>query len=138
MAKGLALSVNGRFRRASSEAQATVKDQTSTEWGIGPGIPYYVATSVPRLFPFVSARVLYNRTTTHAELIPSGTVIESRITSGVWLGAVGALFMLGEHVGLTSELFYQRNNNKVRNGELEQECDSNTYGVQWGISAFIF
>ena len=139
VAKGLALSLNGRFRRASSEAQATVKDQTSTEWGIGPGVSYYVATPVPRLFPFVSARVLYNRTTTHAELVPSGTEIESRITTDVWLGSLGALFMLGQHVGLTSEAFYQRNNNKIRSGQAaETESDSNTYGLQWGISAFIF
>jgi len=46
--------------------------------------------------------------------------------------------MLGKHVGLTSEAFYQRNNNTIRNGTAESTSDSNTYGVQWGISAFIF
>ena len=138
VAKGLALSANGRFRRASSEDQPNVKDQTSTELGIGPGVSYYVATRLPRLFPFVSTRVLYNRTTNHAELLPAGTDVDSRITTVVWLGSAGALFMLGEHVGLTSELFYQRNNNTIRNGTAESTSDSNTYGVQWGISAFIF
>lgn len=137
--KGLALSVNGRFRRTSAEDQASVRDQTSTEWGIGPGISYYVATRFPRLFPFVSTRVLYNRTSTHAELLPAGTEIESRITTVVWLGSAGALFMLGKHVGLTSEAFFQRNNNNIRTGaSAESESDSNTYGLQWGITAFIF
>ncbi len=136
---GLALSLNGRFRRTSAEDQANVRDQTSTEWGIGPGVSYYVATPFPRLFPFVSARVLYNKTSTHAELVPAGTVIESRITTVVWLGSVGALFMLGKHVGLTSEAFYQRNNNTVRTGaSAESDSKSNTYGLQWGITAFIF
>ena len=139
--KGLALSANGRFRRASSEAQATVKDQSSTELGIGPGVSYYVATPVARLFPFVSARVLYNRTSTHAELVPSGTKIESRINTVVWLGSAGALFMLGKHVGLTTEAFYQRNKNKIRSGgggAPEVSSDSNTYGIQWGIIAFLY
>lgn len=139
--KGVALSVNGRFRRASSEPQATIRDQTSTELGIGPGISYYIATPAPRLFPFVSARVLYNRTSTHAELVPSGTKIESRINTVVWLGSAGALIMLGKHVGLTSEAFYQRNKNKIRNGgdgSPEVSSDSDTYGIQWGIAAFLF
>lgn len=136
--KGLALSVNGRYRRASAEDQPTVKDQTSTEMGIGPGISYYVATRLPRLFPFVSARMLYNRSSNHAEILPAGPDVDSRITTVVWLGSVGALFMLGKHVGLTSEAFYQRNNNTIRNGTAESTSDSNTYGVQWGISAFIF
>lgn len=136
--KGLALSANGRYRRVSAEDQATVKDQTSTEWGVGPGVSYYVATRLPRLFPFVSARALYNRTSNHSELLPAGTEVDSRITTVVWLGSAGALFMLGKHVGLTSEAFYQRNNNTIRNGTAESTSDSNTYGIQWGISAFIF
>ncbi|MEO8576328.1 MAG: hypothetical protein ABI556_06505 [Gemmatimonadales bacterium] len=32
-----------------------------------------------------------------------------------------------------------RNNNKIRNGTAgEASSDSNTYGIQWGITAFIF
>ena len=136
--KGLALSANGRYRRVSAEDQAAVRDQTSTEWGIGPGVSYYVATRLPRLFPFVSTRVLYNRTSNHAEILPAGPEVDSRITTVVWLGSAGALFILGKHVGLTSEVFYQRNNNTIRNGTAESTSDSNTYGIQWGISAFIF
>lgn len=137
--KGLALSANVRYRRASAEDQTNVKDQTSTEWGLGPGVSYYVATPVPRLFPFVSGRLLYNRTSSHSEQLPSGAEIDSRIRTKVWLVSGGALYMLGEHVGLTSEAFHQWNRNKITSGSgAAAKSNSTTYGIQWGITAFIF
>lgn len=136
--KGLAVTLNVRLRRAWAEDQPTVKDQSSSDAGIGPGVSYYVTTRYPRLFPFVSARTLYNRNSSHAELIPSGPVIETTVTSYVWLGSAGALYMLGEHVGLTSEAFYQRQNNNVRNNTARAKSKSSSYGLQWGITAFIF
>lgn len=135
--RGLAVSANFRVRKVWADDQPNAENQTSTEWGVGPGLAYYTATGVPRLFPFVAARALYNRATSHADL--GAASVDTRVTTDLWLLSGGALYMLGEHVGLTSEVFYQRNHNKVRNNPTaEFTSSSTTYGVQWGISAFIF
>ena len=135
--RGLAVSANLRFRKVWADDQPNARNQTSSEWGIGPGVSYYVSTRVPRLFPFVSARALYNRATTHADV--NSTAVDSRVSTELWLLSGGALYMLGEHVGLTSEAFYQRNHNNIRSGaSAESTSSSKTYGMQWGISAFIF
>ncbi len=139
VARGLAVSLNGRFRKTWADDQPNARNQGSTEWGVGPGISYYVSTRSPRLYPFISARALYNKSSSHAELIPSGTKVESGVTTRVWLGSLGALFMLADHVGLTSEAFYQRNDNTARiSPSTEASSKSNTYGLQWGITAFIY
>lgn len=137
VAKGLAVSANFRVRKVWADDQPGATNQGSTEWGIGPGVAYYVQAGMPRLFPFLSGRALHNRATSHADV--GAASIDTRVTTDLWLLSGGALYMLGEHVGLTSEVFYQRNHNKVRNNPTtEITSSSTTYGVQWGISAFIF
>lgn len=139
VARGLALNLNGRLRKTWAEDQPSAKNQGSSEWGLGPGISYYVSTRSPKFYPFISGRALYNKSSSHAELIPSGTKVESGVTTKVWLGSVGALYMLADHVGLTSEAFYQRNDNTARNSpSTEASSKSNTFGIQWGITAFIY
>ena len=137
--KGLAISANVRLRRVTAEDIPTARDQKSTELGIGPGIHYYVATPVKRLFPFASGRMLYDRTKSHLTLLPSETSVNNRVTSRVWLVGAGVLYMLADHVGLTSEAFYQWNRNTVSNEPAADfSQNSKTYGLQWGIAGFIF
>lgn len=136
---GLSINLNLRLRRVTADDISSARDQRSTELGIGPGVSYYFRTPARRLFPFVSGRMLYNQAKTHLTLLPSETEVDTRTTSTVWLAGGGVLYMLGEHVGLTSELFYQWNRNKIKNQsapEISQK--SKTYGIQWGVAAFIF
>ena len=83
--------------------------------------------------------MLYDRTKSHLTLLPSETSVNNRVTSRVWLVGAGVLYMLADHVGLTSEAFYQWNRNTVSNEPAADfSQNSKTYGLQWGIAGFIF
>ena len=118
----------------------------SFAWGFGPGVTYYFATRAHRLYPFVSARTLFIRSRSHsdAQTLTSPVTItipadSSKSTSNAWLASGGVLYMLGKHVGVTGELFYQRNTESSRYSNDETYRNSvEVYGAQWGIAAFIF
>ena len=44
--------------------------------------------------------------------------------------AAGALYLLARHVGLTGELFYE--------AQGFEDLDVNTFGLAFGITAFVF
>ncbi len=139
--RGLSVSGNLRFQRIWYDDNETITDQRALNWGIGPGLTYYVATRSPRLFPFVSARTLFTRGSSHATVTSQlgERRVESRATNNVWLLSGGALFMVAKHVGISGELFYQHENFTARyDPSPETGNSSETYGLHWGISAFIF
>lgn len=141
IAHGLAVNGNFRFQRIWYDDQETIKDQRALTWGIGPGLTYYVPTRFQRLYPFVSARTLFLRTSLHSTQTLSNNVIplRSHSTNNVWLISGGALYMLGKHVGITSELFYEHEYFTSQYGPSSATGNSSEmYGVQWGIAAFIF
>ena len=141
IARGLALSGNFRFQRIWYDDQETIKDQRALTWGIGPGLTYYVPTRFHRLYPFASARTLFLRTHSHSTLTSANTFGDgsSESTNNVWLVSAGALYMVGTHVGVTSELFYQHEYFTARYGILPANGNSaEMYGLQWGITAFIY
>jgi hypothetical protein len=141
IARGLAVSGNLRFQRIWYDDQETIKDQRALTWGIGPGLTYYVPTRFHRLYPFASARTLFLRGSSHSRITSANTpgVSSSRSTNDVWLLSAGALYMVGNHVGITSELFYQHEYFTARYGpEPTTANSSEMYGLQWGITAFVF
>lgn len=144
--RGLSVSANVRYRRISFDDQESVRNQTLTECGIGPGLTYFVSTSSPRVFPFVSARTLFIRGVNRADITPSPQVPEpseversSRTRTHAWLGSAGAMYMLVNHVGITGEAFYQRDRVTIKAGEtVEYGNSSELYGLQFGVVAFLF
>lgn len=140
IAPRLAVSGNLRFQRIWYDDQETIKDQRALTWGIGPGLTYYVPTRFHRLYPFASARTLFLRSRLHSTLTSSGTPIRSsaRSTNNVWLVSGGALYMVGKHVGITTELFYEHEYFTSQYGPATSGNSSEMYGLQWGIAAFIF
>jgi hypothetical protein len=139
--RGLSVSGNFRFRRIWFDDQEGIRDQRAVDLGFGPGLTYYVATRSPRLYPFVSARTLFTRGSSHSTVTrPTGDQrVDSRVTNNVWLLSGGALFMVAKHVGISGELFYQHENFTSRyEPSPESGNSSETYGLHWGISAFIF
>jgi hypothetical protein len=51
VARGLAVGLNLQFRRAWFDDQATIRDQTFTGHGFGPGLTYFLPTRHRRVFP---------------------------------------------------------------------------------------
>ncbi len=146
VAKGLAVTANLRYRGVWYDDQAAIRDQTFREWGIGPGVTYFVSTRSPRVFPFVAGRTLYSRGRTRFDRFatPQSTEpveedVTSRTTTATWQVSAGALYMLVKHVGITGEGFYQRTKATSQSpGSNESTNSAQQYGAQWGIAAFVF
>ena len=144
--RGLAVNLNVRHRQIWFDDQATVREQHFNEWGIGPGLTYYVTTKSPRLFPFISGRTLFVRSVNETDLyvsadLPEPTVNDrkARTRTTNWQVSGGVMYMLVKHVGLTSEVFYQRTRTTIQPDTPEEATNSaKLYGIQWGLAAFIF
>ena len=134
IANGLAVNANLRFERTSLSAEHL------TGWGVGPGLTYYVDLHSRHFYPFVSGRTLFTWDKISG-LQPDGTTSRKN-TNRVWLVSGGGLFMLGQHVGITGEIFYEHERFSAEafifTGVSEQVNSSETYGLQWGVAAFIF
>lgn len=123
---GLAVNANLRFARISGDGPAT------TGWGLGPGLTYYIGGLSSRIYPFVSGRTLFTWQRTPS---PGGDPdVKFRTTS--WLVSGGALFLVAEQVGITSELFYQRDRFTFEFGSASTNS-AELYGVQWGVAVFV-
>jgi len=123
IARGVALSANLQFRHDAAETA------NSTQWGVGPGLTYYVSGLSRRVYPFVSGRTLF--TWSHVSN-KSGVVLDRR-HSTTWLVSTGALILLAEHAGLTAELYYQHDRFTVEPSTNSSEM----YGLQWGFAIFV-
>lgn len=144
--RGLAVNLNLRHRRIWNEDRATVRDETFSEWGAGPGLSYFVTTRFPRVFPFVSGRTMFSRTLNTADIYsspqspePAIDDREARSRSRIWQVSGGVMYMVGSHVGLTGEAFYQRTRVTLEPGTPAESSNSaETFGLQWGFATFIF
>ncbi len=129
--RGLALSGNLLFGRISTEGGAL------TQWGVGPELAYYPGIHSSTVYPFVSARTLFIWNRNHTSSQSSSPTLKS--SNGQWSLSGGALFMVGQHVGITGELYYRHERISSENpGFPDNTSRLNTYGVQWGVAAFVF
>ena len=130
LARGLALNAHLQFQRISAAGNH------QTGWGFGPGLSYFVDVHSRHFYPFISGRTLLAWDNSSTEVLGAGNF---RQTNRVWLVSGGGLFMLGQHVGLSGELFYQHEHFTSRPGSGQVLANSSeTYGLQWGVAAFIF
>ena len=52
--------------------------------------------------------------------------------------AVGGVLMIAKTVGVTGEVFYRRNRLIVENDFVEDNFETDLFGLRFGISAFVF
>ena len=105
-------------------ARYSVGDQSVTLFGVGPRITYFFGGPDTRLHPLLSGSVSWVRSSYGDD--------QSDSQAG-YRAAAGALYRLTRSVGITGELFYQ--------GEIEnsdEDLGLNTFGLQFGIAAFVF
>jgi hypothetical protein len=140
VARGLEVNANLRYQKGWA------KYNNSTEWGVGPGLTYYIATRSRRIFPFVSARTLFvhSKSRSDERLItqPIPTTLpasEFKSYQRDLLGSAGLLYMLAKQVGISGELFYQREyvTDRFDNGQHDGNS-FDLYGAQWGVAVFLF
>jgi hypothetical protein len=129
--RGLELSANLAFQRISADVQR------GTAWGVGPGATYYFDVRSRTFYPYLSAVALLTWSTLDS---PSSVLLtELKTTDFTWQASGGGLFMIGSHVGITGELFYRREHVTLNlTGSPDQVQRQETYGLQWGIAAFLF
>jgi hypothetical protein len=113
---GLAVGGDVLFTYVSDDGSNT------TRYGVGPAVTYFFGRGERSYYPFVSGSF----GVTHAR---DDNLDEDR-TQTSYRGAGGLLVMLSRSVGVSGELFYQH----IDNAQLQ----TNTFGIAFGISAFVF
>jgi hypothetical protein len=105
------------FERRSTE------EDSKTFYGAGPTMAYFFGGGRSVVFPFLSMSFIYGKKTDEY----SETVL--RFTGGT-------TYMLARNVGMTGEIFYLIENFSLENSD--ESVSGNTFGVAFGLSAFIF
>lgn len=100
---------------------------SNTSVGIGPQLSYFFGGPESSTYPFINAGVNYT----------SLDIGETVSGFGADFGG-GIVFMVARNVGLTVQAFYQFSNLSADTDFGEFDLDSNTFGVQGGVTAFIF
>ncbi len=122
LAPGVALGGQLTLGRASSD------NTTSTTIGIGPLVSYYFGRISTSVVPFVSAEFSV------AQNSFDSSIGGEDITSTGIMGAAGLLLLLSNSVGVNAQLYYRHLNlsNDIA------DVDGNSYGLAFGIAAFVF
>ena len=118
-------------------AYASYEDFSFSTLNVGPRLSYYFGRSAQNIYPFVSAAVGYLRSSSDSgafDQTASGTQFD---VSG------GATFMIARNVGLTGELFYTQRSEETDTdvgllGDITTAFGSDSFGLRFGISAFVF
>lgn len=105
-------------------AHTSRDNNSSTSIGAGPSVAYYFGRGERTVHPFVSASLTVLRTSFENDFTDQST------SATAYRGSGGILLMLSRSVGITGELFYQ--------GQNSEDFDRNTYGLAFGVSAFVF
>jgi hypothetical protein len=121
-APGVAVGGQLTLGRSSSDGGS------ATLLGIGPLISYYFGQLSPRVQPFVSAEVSVVRSAIDS---PLG---DDEATNTGLMGAAGLLLLLSNSVGVNGQLYYRHVNLSSDFADL----DGNSYGLAFGIAAFVF
>ena len=111
----LAIGGSGNFRRFSSSGSS------STFIGIGPTVAYYFGGINTKSYPFVSSSFSYNK------LLDFSSQISLQFSSGV-------AFMIAKNVAITGEAFFL----VIRESQDGADENGNSFGIQIGVSTFIF
>ena len=98
-------------------------DESLTYIMIGPTVAYYFGAADKKILPFVRGTFLY------------GNLSDEYSETIIKFGA-GFTYMISTAIGLTSEAYYQLENYSPDGGG--DSVSGNTFGIELGISAFIY
>lgn len=105
-------------------------DASSTTIGGGPSISYLIGGPESKTYPFVSLSPVYTSVS-----YDYGSFDSSASGFGM-LGQVGAVMMAARNVGVNVGIFYLYES--YSSDDFDDSMSGNTYGVQVGITAFVY
>jgi len=140
LARGLAV---GGF---TSFGYSKFDGTTLHTWGVGPALTYYFPLLRGFAYPFLEVQTSFTWNSSHSTAVypvdvvvvadRSGTAVQVRPSAGL-------LFMVVSHVGIRGELYLSRS---WTTSETEvtgmpatsTELNTTTYGLAFGVTAFVF
>ncbi len=127
VAPGVAVELGASYSHLSAGGS------TANGVAVGPGLTVYPWTAPSRLYPFVSGRLQLGRLSGTSSVQGQ----DATTTTTTWSVGGGVLLMAGAHVGISGELYYQRNRNKLTRGSVATVDHTEAYGLRWGVVAFV-
>ena len=124
---GLLLAANLQYGHISAE------DGSSSFYGVGPSLTYYLRHRATAINPYLAARTLYQHQGFHPDDFP-----DAESDSFSWLGSVGVAVFVARNVALTGEVFYTHTHVTVDVGAGDQSNSAETFGTQFGIAVHAF
>jgi hypothetical protein len=109
---------------------------TTKSFGIGPSARYYFGDVAAKTLPFVSATVAPTWQSTDPKASSSAN---SSTAHGLQVeGTIGLTHLVATHVGITGEAFYEHQSFNGDIGTSHVTQSSYSFGVRFGITAFVF
>jgi hypothetical protein len=106
---------------------------SSSVYGVGPSLTYYLRHRTTKLNPYFSARTLYLHQTLDPDAGPSGSQ-----NNFSWLGSVGVALFVARNVAIIGEAFYSHDHVTLDLGSGEQSNSSEEFGTQFGVAVHVF
>jgi hypothetical protein len=108
----------------------------TSSWTVGPAARLYFGASTSKTLPYLGIAFLIGSASSSTDdPIP----VESE--ASVWgvEGIAGLTFMISRQVGIAGELFFNRNENEFETpANTERTIKMTSYGLRFGITAFVF
>ena len=98
-------------------------DHSDSIFGVGPMAAYFLGNPDSKMYPFVSGSFIY-------------TSDDEEYTSTDIKFKGGAAFMIHKHVAITGGVFYMMESYKPDGAD--ESTSGNTFGIEFGISTFIY
>jgi hypothetical protein len=111
----------------------------TTTYGVGPSARYYFGDPAGKLFPFLSASVLpqWDRQHINESDASAGEPLDQTMRLLALDGALGLTCLVATHVGVTGEAYYTHSEFTANSVLANRTQTSYTYGLRFGITAFV-
>lgn len=128
VAPGLAIGADALINRTSQG------DVTVTTLSAGPSLAYFFGGPESTAYPFVSASPLFSLIRSEIDNEFDDFGFEATGFGAQFSG--GVAFLLARNVAFTAEGFYLTES--LKSEEADESASGNTFGVQLGVTAFVF
>ncbi len=123
-----------------SGSYSTSGSNRIASYGIGPSARYFFGDSTSAWLPFLSASVFPSWASTRSTIFLNG--VSSQVSgdqSGLAMDAsFGLTRILVSHVGATGEAYYTRFDRSTKSSGTTRDFTTNSIGVRFGLSVFLY